>query len=81
VLYVSTADKIVSISSVLRRAQLADDDRYWRHTRLAFVARLPYLRAFHTRAAPHLPAAMASDLGRLVATAERSATRPPQGPP
>lgn len=80
VLYVSTADKIVSIGSVLRQVTLADDaDRYWRHIRRAFVARLPYFRVFHTLACPRLPAALAADLGRLVAAAEVSAMRPQRG--
>ena len=74
-LYASTADKIVSLAAVLRRAAVAADPaEHWR-SRAAFVAQVPYLRAFHTEAAPYLPPAMAAELGRLVANAERATRR------
>ncbi|MGH8902606.1 MAG: HD domain-containing protein [Egibacteraceae bacterium] len=70
-LHASAADKIVSLTSILRRAAAADDpDAYWRERR-PFVALLPYLRTFHTVSAPHLPATMTSELGNLVTIAER----------
>ncbi|GAA1799316.1 metal-dependent phosphohydrolase [Planosporangium flavigriseum] len=75
VTWASAADKLVSLRSILRRAaRSADQAAYWR-TRTAFVARVPYFRAFHTRTAPHLPARMSEELERLVTRAERTTGR------
>ncbi len=71
----SAADKIVSLRSILRRASRSPDPAaYWRNRR-AFVARVPYFAAFHTSAAPHLPAGMAGELARLVVRAENATGR------
>jgi (p)ppGpp synthase/HD superfamily hydrolase len=72
VLYVSTADKIVSLESILRRAARAPDAAAYWDTRPTFVARVPYFAAFHATAARHLPPGMSSELGRLVARAEQA---------
>lgn len=73
-LHASAADKIVSLTSILRHADRADDPTTYWSTRAAFVARVPYFRAFHTAAATHLSASMSTQLGRLVARAERATT-------
>jgi hypothetical protein len=78
-LLASTADKIVSFTSILRRAAAADPEAYWR-IRQPFLHRLPYFHAFHHAAACHLPLTMAEDLQRLIARADRLSTgncRPP----
>jgi hypothetical protein len=75
-LWASTADKIVSLRSILRRASRAPDPAaYWR-PRHAFVTRLPYFAAFHTAATPHLPPGMAGELARLVVRAEQATAQP-----
>jgi len=70
-LLASTADKIVSLTSILRRATAAADPQaYWR-IRQPFLHRLPYFHAFHHAAACHLPLTMAEDLQQLIARADR----------
>ena len=81
-LYVSAADKIVSLTSILRRAATANDPGSYWQTRGPFLALVPYFRLFSTLAGPHLPATMAAELERLVTTAELARCRaglPPQG--
>ncbi len=74
-LYVSAADKIVSLRSVLRRSTRAPDPAaYWR-ARPAFIARLPYFAVFHTSAAPQLPPSMAGELARVVVRIEQATAR------
>lgn len=47
-LYATTADKIVAINAIVRRAsRAADPAEFWR-PRTAFVSRMPYFRAFAT---------------------------------
>lgn len=76
----SAADKIVSLSSILRRAARAPDPvAYW-NRRAAFVTRLPYFVAFHTAATGLLPVSMSNELGRLTTLAARTAGAPPSGP-
>lgn len=65
-LQVSAADKIVAIASVLQRAARADDPAAFWHDRTPFVQGLPSLRAFTSRAAPHLPSAMTAELTSLI---------------
>jgi hypothetical protein len=75
VLVVSTADKLVSIRTVLDgAASAADAATYWR-SRQGFVLSVPYLRSFHCAAAVHVPVAMADDLRHLISQAEPAATR------
>lgn len=73
VLLASTADKIVSLSSILGRAFAAEDRVAFWSTRRAFLDLVPYFGVFHTRATPHLPDRMASELGKLVNIAEGAA--------
>ncbi|MGH8905798.1 MAG: HD domain-containing protein [Egibacteraceae bacterium] len=69
-LWASAADKIVSLTSILGRAAATDDpDAFW-NARRPFIERISYLRRFHTSTAPHLPATMGAELGRLVDMAE-----------
>jgi hypothetical protein len=55
----------------MRATRATDRAAYWR-ARRAFVDRVPYLAAFHTAAAPHLPPGMAGELARLVVLAEHA---------
>jgi hypothetical protein len=72
VLWASTADKIVSLGSVVRRASLAADrGAYW-DARAPFLRLVPYFRRFHAAAAAHLPASMAAALDQAVTDAERA---------
>lgn len=72
VLHVSTADKIVALTSMLCRATTAPDPAaFWRR-RATFRALVPYFRAFHTAAAPHLPTDMAADLDLIVVQVEQT---------
>lgn len=75
VLHASAADKIVALTSMLRRAATAPDPAAFWARRTAFRDLVPYFRAFHTEAAPHLPASMAADLNRIVTQIEHT-TRP-----
>ena len=66
------ADKIVSIGAILRRANRSTNtDAFWR-ARPAFVARVPYFRAFCSQAARRLPSDMAAELDALVRRAEQA---------
>lgn len=70
VLCASAADKIVSLGSVVRRAQFAaDQDAYWR-ARQPFLGLVPYFRTFATAAGPHLPNSMRTALEHAVVAAE-----------
>jgi len=72
VLYASAADKVVALTSMLRRAAAAPDlAAFWVH-RGAFRALVPYFRTFHRIAAPHLPATMAADLDLIVTRVEQT---------
>lgn len=75
-LYASTADKIVSLSSIVRRASRAPDPAAYWHRRPAFVARVPYFIAFAELASPRLPPGMAAELQHIVARAVREVGRP-----
>jgi hypothetical protein len=74
VLLAGTADKIVSLSSILGRAFAAEDRRAFWSTRRAFLNLVPYFTVFHIHVAPHIPDRMAVELGRLVTIAEGAAT-------
>jgi (p)ppGpp synthase/HD superfamily hydrolase len=62
VLLASTADKIVALTSLLRRAHTSGD-----------VTLLPHFRAFHQAAHPRLPAGMSARLDTALALLERAA--------
>jgi 5'-deoxynucleotidase YfbR-like HD superfamily hydrolase len=71
-LCVSAADRIASLSSVLRRAGRPEDAAaYWR-TRTPFIAQVPHYRAFSQQSAPHLPGGMAAELEHLITRAEHA---------
>lgn len=68
VLLVSTADKIVALDSLARRA-----DRHQHGGPAGFFAArprllrlLPHLRAFHAASAGHMPASMTQHLGQVL---------------
>ncbi len=65
-----TADKIVSVRYVLARALAAADLRDYWASRVAFLALVPYFRAFHAATADRVPAGLAGELEQLVAAAE-----------
>jgi hypothetical protein len=71
-LYVSAADKIASLSSVLQRAARADDAAAYWQTRAPFIAQVPHYRVFSQRAAPHLPSGMTAELEHLITRAEHA---------
>lgn len=72
VLYASAADKIVALTSMLRRATAAPDLAAFWARRGAFRALVPYFRTFHRIAAPHLPVTMAADLDLIVTRVEQT---------
>jgi len=75
VLVVSTADKLVSIRTVLDGTVApADATTYWR-SRRGFVLAVPYFHSFHSAATAQVPAAMANDLGQLISRAEAAIRR------
>ncbi len=65
-----TADKIVSVRYVLAGALAAADLRDYWASRIAFLALVPYFRAFHAATAARVPAGLAGELEQLVAAAE-----------
>ncbi len=65
-----TADKIVSVRHVLAGALAAADLRGYWESRGAFLALVPYFRAFRAATADRVPAGLASELDELVAAAE-----------
>jgi hypothetical protein len=73
-LYASTADKIVSLTSVLRRSARADNAASYWCRRAHFIGQLPRYRRYSHRAAPHLPAGMAAELDDLITRAEHATT-------
>jgi hypothetical protein len=73
----STADKVVSLGTILRRAGADDRAAYWRR-RSAFLDHTPYFRLFATAAAPVVPPGLADALDRLVTTAEVAALEFPR---
>jgi hypothetical protein len=73
VLLLSAADKIVSVASVLDRADAAPDPGEFWSTRRAFFTAVPYVRAVHQAAADYLPPALADALHALVIRAELAA--------
>lgn len=65
----SGADKIVSIGSVIERAEDAPDPAAFWASRQEFVAALPYFARFADAAEGVLPSAMVAELSALVARA------------
>ncbi|MEV0428239.1 HD domain-containing protein [Micromonospora sp. NPDC050495] len=74
VLLASTADKIVALTSLLRRAHASGDVAAFLRTRPALLTLLPHFRAFHQAAHPRVPAGMSARLDTALALLERAAT-------
>ena len=72
VLHASTADKIVALTSLLRRAAPAPDPAAFWGRRIALRALVPYFRSVHTLTAPHLPASMGAELNLIVTRVEEN---------
>ncbi|WP_241840329.1 hypothetical protein [Frankia sp. CcI49] len=66
------ADKVVSISYVLRGASQAANLRAYWADRRAFLLSVPYFRAFLAATAERLPEGLADELGGLVREARRA---------
>jgi hypothetical protein len=71
VLLASTADKLVSLGSVLGRGRTADDRAAYWAQRAAFLDAVPYFRGFANDADPHLPPTMAAALRLEISRATR----------
>ncbi|MDG4761354.1 HD domain-containing protein [Micromonospora sp. WMMD710] len=74
VLLASTADKIVALTSLLRRAHTSGDVTDFLRRRPALLTLLPHFRAFQQAAHPRVPAAMSARLDTALALLERAAT-------
>ncbi|MEV0650019.1 metal-dependent phosphohydrolase [Phytomonospora sp. NPDC050363] len=70
VLYAAAADKLVALTSILRRAKASGNPRAFFAERTAFRRAVPYFRAFVTHAQPRLPTTMATNLDTLVTASE-----------
>ncbi|MER6816435.1 hypothetical protein ABT299_44840 [Spirillospora sp. NPDC000708] len=74
-LLVSTADKAVSMASILNRGETAEDQvAYWQD-RSKFLAAVPYIRNYYSRAAGVIPRPLADALRVMVIRAELAAAR------
>ncbi|GIJ50044.1 hypothetical protein Val02_69300 [Virgisporangium aliadipatigenens] len=60
--YASAADKVASLTSILRRATHSGDTAAYFRDRPKFVARVPYFNAFAAAAKPRLPHRLAEEL-------------------
>lgn len=74
VLLASTADKIVALTSLLRRAHTSGDVTDFLRKRPALLTLLPHFRAFRQAAHPRVPAGMSARLDTALALLERAAT-------
>ncbi|MER7471713.1 metal-dependent phosphohydrolase [Micromonospora sp. NPDC000018] len=72
VLLASTADKIVALGSLLRRAHASGDTVGFFAQRPALVALLPHLRAFQQAAHPRVPAGMSAHLNAVLSRLEQA---------
>ncbi len=66
VLAISTADKIVALASLLRRARRSGDPDRFFSARKPLLDVIPHLAACHRHASGQLPAAMTDRLGVLI---------------
>jgi len=74
VLLASTADKIVAITSVLRRARASGDPDAFFTARPALLRLLPHFRRFHHAAAGSVPATMTAQLGQVLDLLDQATT-------
>lgn len=70
VLVAVAADKIVALSSALRRAERSGDPAGFWAEKAALLAHVPYFRTFLDTTSEQLPAAMASKLHALITRVE-----------
>ena len=71
VLLASTADKIVALTSLLRRARASGDVTGFFAQRLLLCGLLPHFRAFQQAAHPRVPAGMSAHLDAVLARLEQ----------
>ncbi|MGW0215003.1 HD domain-containing protein [Micromonospora chokoriensis] len=74
VLLASTADKIVALTSLLRRAHASGGVTDFLRRRPALLTLLPHFRAFQQAAHPRVPAGMSARLDTALVLLERAAT-------
>ncbi|MER6756603.1 metal-dependent phosphohydrolase [Micromonospora echinofusca] len=79
VVLASTADKIVALTSLLRRARATGDALGFFAQRPVLCGLLPYFRAFQRCAHPRVPASMSAHLDAILAQFERTARFPGAG--
>lgn len=72
VLLTSTADKIVALASLLRRARASGDVASFFARRPVLCGLLPHFRAFQQAARPRLPASMSAHLGVVLTRVEQA---------
>ncbi|MGC4755662.1 HD domain-containing protein [Micromonospora trifolii] len=72
VLLASTADKIVALTSLLRRAQRTGNASDFFDRRVALRGLLPYFRGYQRAAHPRLPASMSAHLHTALTPLERA---------
>ncbi len=72
VLLASTADKIVALTSLLRRARAADDVAGFFARRPVLCGLLPHFRAFQQAAHPRVPASMSAHLDTVLTRLEQA---------
>ncbi|WP_228532751.1 hypothetical protein [Micromonospora sp. ANENR4] len=70
-LLASTADKIVALTSLLRRARATGDVTGFFARRLVLCGLLPHFRAFQQAAHPRVPASMSAHLDAVLARLEQ----------
>ncbi|WP_328372960.1 HD domain-containing protein [Micromonospora zamorensis] len=76
VLLASTADKIVALTSLLRRAQSTGNLADFFDQRPVLRGLLPYFRAFQRAAHPRVPASMSAHLDAALSALERATAYP-----
>jgi hypothetical protein len=67
VVLLSTADKVVALSSMLRRCRRAADRCAFFAVRHPFLRLMPYFHACHAAAEPHVPADLSAAFARVLA--------------
>lgn len=73
VLLASTADKIVALTSLLRRARASGDVDAFFTARPVLLRLLPHFRAYQEAGAGRVPTAMSAHLGAVLTTLDRVA--------
>jgi len=81
VLLASTADKIVALTSLLRRARASGDVNSFFTRRVALLRLLPHFRAFQHAGSGRVPAGMSTHLDAVLNTLDRAPPARPPGSP